>query len=422
MIKRIIAIVLIAGIGVNAKIGTVVAMDTTEGFSVWDSYEEYDPSSENKDALVINNEKVGDPIENMVKGLDVQMNEDTNDGGITSEIETQGPVIVPDLTDQPKPNTDLDNVFNSQNDFNDKVDNTYLPPKDNVYNQDFDFSDFEFDYAPYNPGSFDFYSPSGSIENVANEPQEVKEPGSTFKKADKTIQYFFGEAEKYQKFTDTGIKVFANGDVEYDAAVGLLERISIERKVKVVKSETKAMLLFDGKLVVIEKDNMNLNSMIEAFKGTSLNIVVQNSRSGGKYNIADYLEFTGTLPVKINGVDIVLLASPKLVNSKALLPIRSIGEGLGAEVLWDQKNKKATVKRDDIKIVFTMDKDIVDVNGTTYLITEKTFLDNDEYRLLSVIRLIVKELNASMHWDSSQNVLIIENNEAPEKVNLDANF
>ena len=48
---------------------------------------------------------------------------------------------------------------------------------------------------------------------------------------------------------------------------------------------------------------------------------------------------------KINGKDYTLDAPPIIVNGRTLVPVRFIAEGFNAEVNWDNKNQIVTITR-----------------------------------------------------------------------------
>ena len=104
-------------------------------------------------------------------------------------------------------------------------------------------------------------------------------------------------------------------------------------------------------------------------------------------------------------------------NSRVLFPIKSIGEAMGAKVEWDKETKEAIIEKDDKIIKIKGNSDKVFVNDKEYLLSNKTHLDNQERRMLSLINLIVTELDGEMKWNSTKSVLVIEIPQ--EKVNLD---
>lgn len=404
MIKKIIAILLIAGIGINAKVGVVIAMDETDGYAFWEYYE---PDIDEEH--FVENDIVDDGVDLPI--VETQIGDKENSTNIDSIVLPEEPIT----PSEPDPiYLELTNEIDEQNSFDNKIEDIYY----NGSNQDFDFSDFSFNYNPYNQGSFDFFTP----EVVDLESSDIENEKSETEESNKTIQYFYGEKVKNAKYIDTGIKVNKDGKIDYEFIVGLFERIAIEKELKLVKDNSKLMLLLEGKIITITSDNSNESALIDAFSGTSINLKIQDTRKGGKYSIADYLELMGKINVKINGEDITLHAEPEIINSRAILPIRSIGEGLGGLVEWDNEDRVATVTKGDVKLVYTVDSGVVEVNKEKYMISEKTKIAVPEDRLLSVINLLVTELNASMHWDSIENILVIENNEPDPKVNLDANF
>lgn len=73
----------------------------------------------------------------------------------------------------------------------------------------------------------------------------------------------------------------------------------------------------------------------------------------------------GTKKASINGVASALDAEPFLNPEvgRTLVPLRFIGEALGAEVEWDPESQKVTVNQGDKEIILVIDSTIVFVNG-----------------------------------------------------------
>ncbi|MEW6172079.1 MAG: copper amine oxidase N-terminal domain-containing protein [Bacillota bacterium] len=54
---------------------------------------------------------------------------------------------------------------------------------------------------------------------------------------------------------------------------------------------------------------------------------------------------------------------PQLIRARTLMPIRAIAEKLGADVQWDPKTRTITISKGDNKIVLTLDRPNATVNG-----------------------------------------------------------
>ena len=161
----------------------------------------------------------------------------------------------------------------------------------------------------------------------------------------------------------------------------------------------------DNALLKFDKDNLSLNHLQSVFNKVSIKIDFLTSRTNGKYNLADYYEFAGEIPLIVNGKKVEWLTEHIIKDSIAMLPIRSVAEALNAKVVWDDKSQTATISKDNTTIIVPLNKDVVSVNGSQYKIPNNSILKDN--RTLSTISFIVENLNASMVWDAQINSLVI---------------
>lgn len=298
----------------------------------------------------------------------------------------------------------------------------------NDYDDYYDFTDFDFGgnnnsnlnnyYNPYTPDDFSF------MDNIYDdywgyEKEEEHVPGSKFLKTKNTIQYTLNMDDKYPIYIDTGIEV-VDGVISLEGLREVLSQIAIKKNAKLIEDSDKFMVLIDEELLIIRGNIENEKSIEELFEKTSVKIKIQPTRAGGKFNLADYIEVNGNIPVKVNEEFIELITEPIMDNSRILFPIRSIATAMNAKVEWNDEKYEAIITKDDKVIKSTLDSDIVTVNGVEYIINNKTKLNSEKERILSVIRLIVTELDGTMEWDSTNSILVIETPQ--EKVDLDKDF
>lgn len=264
------------------------------------------------------------------------------------------------------------------------------------------FDDFYFVDNPY-----DYYNNSGPTDN--NKSSKVTKP---------TIQYLFNTDEKYAKYTDTGINAELERPIKYDWLEEFLRHIAVKGNGKLIKHKNTNMLTLSigGRFLRFEGDKTTGKELEDAFVDSSVDVRVQKTRENGKFNLVEYLEIKKELPIVIDGKEITLLTEPKIEDSHVLLPIRSIGEGLRARVDWIDKDREAIITKFDTIIKVKPDTDIVIVNGKNHTMPKEAFLDKEKKRLLSLIGIIVKELNAKMYWDARVGALTIESNERPIKI------
>lgn len=99
--------------------------------------------------------------------------------------------------------------------------------------------------------------------------------------------------------------------------------------------------------------------------------------------------------------------APIIRNDRTMLPARFVAENLGADVKWDEVNKKVIITRDDIEIVITIDSQTALVNGSAIVLESPAFIEND--RTYTPLRFIAEKLGASVSWNGdTKEVTIIK--------------
>ena len=89
--------------------------------------------------------------------------------------------------------------------------------------------------------------------------------------------------------------------------------------------------------------------------------------------------------------------APLIRSDRAFLPSRFIAESLGADVEWDNDNRKVTITKDETRIEITIDSDTAVVNGKEIKLDAAAFIEND--RTYTPIRFISENLGAKVDWD-----------------------
>ena len=96
---------------------------------------------------------------------------------------------------------------------------------------------------------------------------------------------------------------------------------------------------------------------------------------------------------------------PMIRNSRTMLPARFVGEGIGAEVLWDGEKREVTVSKDDIVIRIYIDSDMAYVNDKEEKLDSPAFIEND--RTYIPLRFIAENFGADVIWDSESRMVYI---------------
>ncbi|UFJ40926.1 N-acetylmuramoyl-L-alanine amidase family protein [Brevibacillus humidisoli] len=96
---------------------------------------------------------------------------------------------------------------------------------------------------------------------------------------------------------------------------------------------------------------------------------------------------------------------PLIQNGRTLVPIRVIAEGLGAEVSWDQNSRTATIKRDQIQLKLQLGSRSAEVNGKQVLLDAPPALK--EERMLLPLRFVGEALGATVGWEASTRTVVV---------------
>ncbi len=108
--------------------------------------------------------------------------------------------------------------------------------------------------------------------------------------------------------------------------------------------------------------------------------------------------YPGKKEAAINGVAYVLDIAPKIINGTTLLPLRFVGEGLSADVNWDNINKTVTCLKSGVKIILPLNGKTAQVNGKNYTLLAAPVMDSG--RVLVPARFIAEAFGATVNWDS----------------------
>ncbi|MFA5523811.1 MAG: N-acetylmuramoyl-L-alanine amidase family protein [Tissierellales bacterium] len=115
-----------------------------------------------------------------------------------------------------------------------------------------------------------------------------------------------------------------------------------------------------------------------------------------------------TANVIFDGKPIETDIPPIILNDRTLVPIRSIGDHLGAEVSWNQETKEARVKTENQEIILKVNSNMVLVNGESQEIPYgvPAILVNDA-RIMVPLRFVSEVFGCTVEWDQSTTTGII---------------
>lgn len=97
--------------------------------------------------------------------------------------------------------------------------------------------------------------------------------------------------------------------------------------------------------------------------------------------------------------------NPELLNSRTLVPLRSIFEAMGANVKWDEATSTAVAVRNGIEIKIQIGANEMYKNGKAVSVDVPAMLLND--RTMVPVRVIAEAFGASVEWNGNGNTVLI---------------
>lgn len=89
--------------------------------------------------------------------------------------------------------------------------------------------------------------------------------------------------------------------------------------------------------------------------------------------------------------------APSISKDRTMVPVRFIGEVFGAQFSWDEKLRKVTFTLDDVTIELYIDNKTAKVNGkSTALDSEPIIIEG---RTMIPLRFVGEYMGASLDWD-----------------------
>lgn len=121
----------------------------------------------------------------------------------------------------------------------------------------------------------------------------------------------------------------------------------------------------------------------------------------------------GTVSLKVgsnniyNGAEVKAIDSAPFIDSsgRTLVPLRALGEALGAKVVWNGDISTATIIKNDKVLQFTLDKKSYYIDSTRYESdTAPTLIDG---RLYVPLRIAAEAFGKSIYWNNTYKLIVI---------------
>lgn len=107
----------------------------------------------------------------------------------------------------------------------------------------------------------------------------------------------------------------------------------------------------------------------------------------------------------VNDKEIAIDAPAMIKNGRTFVPLRFIGEALGAKVFWENGTRTIAIKDKDNVITMQIGERIGYVNNYAYVLDEAPFIKND--RTFVPLRFIGEALGADVEWLDKEKTVVI---------------
>ena len=97
--------------------------------------------------------------------------------------------------------------------------------------------------------------------------------------------------------------------------------------------------------------------------------------------------------------------APEITKDRTFVPLRSIAEGFGFDVAYDDSEKTITLTKDDTEVIFTIGEEKFIVNGEEKLCDAAPFIKSD--RTLLPLRALSEAVGKTVFWESDRKLILI---------------
>ena len=122
------------------------------------------------------------------------------------------------------------------------------------------------------------------------------------------------------------------------------------------------------------------------------------------------------ISVVINGQQSAFGHPPVIDNGRAMVPMRSFFESLGADVSWDAENNAAVGIRGDAEVSIRIGRSTATVNGVEIPLHVPARLINDVTFI--PLRFVGEALGSNVSWDPVKGEITIQTNSADVTVSV----
>ncbi|QOS98821.1 N-acetylmuramoyl-L-alanine amidase [Brevibacterium sp. JNUCC-42] len=113
----------------------------------------------------------------------------------------------------------------------------------------------------------------------------------------------------------------------------------------------------------------------------------------------------GNVQLRIEGRSINAEAPPVISKERTLVPVRVIAEGLGAKMDWNQAERKAKITKDNQEVILQLNNKNAYINGKAQTLEAMPELVNN--RMMLPLRFVGEALGATVGWDNDSRTVIV---------------
>ncbi len=110
--------------------------------------------------------------------------------------------------------------------------------------------------------------------------------------------------------------------------------------------------------------------------------------------------------VRYNGKFLNYDVPPYIKEGRTMIPVRALGEALGADISYDDATKTAKIARDGSVIEITMNSATAYVNGTAYTLDAPA--ENVQGRIFVPVRFVSEGFGLSVQWEPTTKSVLIK--------------
>lgn len=108
-------------------------------------------------------------------------------------------------------------------------------------------------------------------------------------------------------------------------------------------------------------------------------------------------------------------AKPYIENSRTMIPIRAVSENFGADVAWDDSERKVTITSEDVTIELFISSDKAYVNGEEKLLDTPAVISNS--RTMVPLRFVSEALGKNVEYVSASKQILISDEKPVMTIN-----